>query len=582
MLSQPNLPRLVRIRFQMHTSHSGRYAVATQIKTGFRRRECYGLLAMVAYQCRHRTYSDWRVESIDDMQIEESKQPDQVLLGESTQHIAASHIGYGIYARPRKSLWQRVWRPLIAVAVIASAALATRVYSANAGMGDTLAIHIENQQPVTIDLGSSKPRSPYVFGMNVFPREGTQALDGAYGFMPYDASTVTGLTGAGVTMLRFPGGTWGEEHTLSYAQINAFLSLAQQTHAAPLIVVRLAGSTPEQAAALVRYCNNLQDPNRKNFPGAPYVPVHYWAIGNEPDLRGPNYTVADYVHDFIAFATVMKTADPSIKIVGPEISQYTGPTSAPVDSTGTPWLTGFLRGVAAFEHAHNNWQLLDGVSIHRYPFGASTNIESTSLLFASVDEWRYALPLLHDQILHIMGTEVPIAITEINTSVLGGRLASPLATALWWADTLGTLLEEHVTYVDFFAARSIDEPHMLLSQDGGVTPLTRVMQLYTHMAANAVRVDDTSGPVAVYAATNTAHDTITLMLINESSENAAISVDPAHLFSMWHSTRIDVPPYAVVCAVLHRNAGSRTFLYGPTPQMLATGQPGVIEVGSLD
>jgi Glycoside hydrolase family 44 len=518
------------------------------------------------------------------MQIEKSKQPAQGELGDGAQDqdVVAPRIGYGVYARPRKSLWQRVWRPLMAIAVIAPAVLATRIISANAGMGETLAIHVEKQQPVTIDLGSSEPSSPYVFGVNVFPQEGTQALDGAYGFMSYDTGTVSGLQDAGITMLRFPGGTWGEEHAVSYDQINAFLRLAQQTHATPLIVVRLAGSTPEQAAALVKYCNDLRDPERKNYPDAPFLPVHYWAIGNEPDLRGPTYTVANYVRDFISFATVMKTVDPSIKIFGPEISQYTGPTSAPVDSTGTPWLTGFLQGVAVYERAHNNWQILDGVSIHRYPFGVSSNIASTSLLFASTDEWRYALPLLQDQILHIMGTEVPIAITEINTSVLGGRLASPLATALWWADTLGTLLEEHVAYVDFFAARSIDQPYMLLSQSGGVTPLTRVMQLYTHMAADAIQVDDASGPVKLYAATNPARDTITLMLINESSQAAAISVDPAQLFSMWHSTRIVVPPYAVVCAVLHRGAGGQTFLYGPTSQMLATGQPGVITVGSLD
>jgi Glycoside hydrolase family 44 len=516
------------------------------------------------------------------MPIEESKRSYQDQLGDGVQGVAAPRIGYGAYARPRKSLWQRVWRSLVATTIIASAALTTRFLGANAGMSDTLAIHVEKEQPVTIDLRSSEPRSPYVFGTNVFPQEGTQALDGAYGFMPYDSGTLSGLKDAGLTMLRFPGGTWGEEHTPSYPQINAFLRLAQQAHAAPLIVVRLAGSTPEQAAALVKYCNDLQDLQRKNFPDAPFVPVHYWAIGNEPDLRGPKYTVADYVHDFTAFATVMKTVDPSIKILGPEISQYTGPMSAPTDSTGTPWLAGFLRGVAAYEHAHNNWQILDGVSIHRYPFGASSNIDSTSLLFASVDEWRHVLPLLQDQILHIMGKEVPIAITEINTSVLGGKLASPLATALWWADTLGTLLEERIAYVDFFAARSVDQPYMLLSQNGGVTPLTRVMQLYTHMAANVIRVDDTPGPVRLYAATNTTHDTITLMLINESSEKAAISVDPAQLFALWHSTRIDVPPYAVVCAVLHRNAGGQIFLYGPTPQLLATGQPGVITVGSLD
>lgn len=514
------------------------------------------------------------------MQIDTHLRPDPEQGDERAKRTAASHVGYGVYAHPRKSLWQRAWRPLAAVAIIASVALATRTIVANTsiGAGDVLALHVESQQPLTVDLRTSMPRSPYVFGVNVFPKLGSQAQDGAYGFMPYDAGTRGGLRDAGITMLRFPGGTWGEEHTLSFAQIGAFLQLAQQTHAEPLIVVRLAGGTPDQAAALVKFCNDPHDPNRKHVPDAPFLPVRYWAIGNEPDLR-PGYTVAQYVHDFIASATVMKTADPSIKIFGPEISQYTGPASAPVDSTGTPWLTGFLKGVAEYERAHNNWQILDGVSIHRYPFG--TSLESTSLLFSSPDEWRYALPMLRDQILQILGTDVPIAITEVNTSPLGGKVASQLATALWWADTLGTLLEERVAYVDFFAARGVNQPYMLLSPSGGATPLSLTMQLFTHMAPDVIRLGGTPGPVSVYAATNSARDTVTLMLVNKSPTQAAITVDPVHTFSSWHSERVVVPPYAAVCAVLRRNGGGQTFLYGPTAQMLAAGQPGSITVGSL-
>jgi Glycoside hydrolase family 44 len=463
-------------------------------------------------------------------------------------------------------------------ALLACVILGVRVGAAYSGAGDTLAIHIERQQPLTLDLRSGSARSPYVFGMNVFPANGTRARDGAYGFMPYDAQTVGGLRGAGVTMLRFPGGTWGEQHTPSYEQINAFLTLAQQTHATPLMQVRLAGSTPAQAAALVRYCNNRQNSLRHQYPNAPFVPVHYWVLGNEPDLRGPGYTVADYVRDFIAFAVAMKVADPSIQIFGPEISQYNGPGAPPRDAQGVPWLAGFLRGIAAYQRAHK-WQLLDGVSIHRYPFGMG--MDSTNLLFASADEWRYALPLLRDDVRQIMGTDLPIAITEINTSPLGDAIASPLATALWWADTLGTLLEQQVGYVDFFAARSLEQPDMLLSGSGGATPLYRVMQLYTHMAPTVLPLGGTPGPVSIYAATSTARDTLTLMLVNKSSTTAAIAVDPLHGFSPWHSARLTVPPYAIVCAVLHRAGSGQRFLYGPTPQMVAAGQPGIIRMNPL-
>jgi hypothetical protein len=122
---------------------------------------------------------------------------------------------------------------------------------------------------------------------------------------------------------------------------------------------------------------------------------------------------------------------------------------------------------------------------------------------------------------------------------------------------------------------------MLLSGSGGATPLSRVMQLYTHMAPLVLPLGGTPGPVSIYAATNSARDMLTLMLVNKSSAPAAIAVDPLHRFSRWHRTRLSVPPYAIVCAVLHRNGSGGTFLYGPTPQMVAAGQPGIIRMDPL-
>jgi hypothetical protein len=507
------------------------------------------------------------------MQTETSGQP-----GSAAVDPGALRIGYGVYARPRKPRWQRWLRILLVVLLIVVAVLATQLAAGLSGADDLLMVHIENQQPINIDLRTSTARSPYVFGVNVFPAAGTQAADGSYGFMPYGPHTIQGLIGAGITMLRFPGGTWGEAHTVSYQQVNAFLHLAQQVHAAPLIQVRLRGSTPAAAAALVSYCNNPHNPIRQQYPNAPFLPVHYWAIGNEPDQRGPDYTVADYVHDFIAFATAMKVADPTIQIFGPELSQYNGPDAPPFDAHGTPWLTGFLQGVLAFERAHN-WQILDGVSLHRYPFVA--NIDSTSLLFATADEWRYALPLLRKQIHQVMGTDLPIAITEINTSALGGQIASPLATALWWANTLGILLEEHVNYVDFFAARGVSHPYALLTMAGDPTPLYRVMQLYTHMAPDVIPVDSGDNVVSLYAATDAAHDTVTLMLINKSALEAAVTVSPVQRFSAWHTARLRLPPYAAACMVLYRGGGGQVFLYAPPAQALATGQAGPITMEPL-
>lgn len=489
----------------------------------------------------------------------------------------AAYVGNGVYARPRRGgwrRWSRVLGMLLLVAVVLGGVRAAAVFVAS---DNQVIVYAQNQQAARVDLATAVPRSPYIFGMNVFPATGTQAQDGAYGFMPYDARTLAGLTSAGVTMLRFPGGNWGEEHSASYEQINAFLQVAEQTHATPLMQVRLHGNTPEAAAALVHYTNNPHDPVRQQrYPNAPFLPVHYWVIGNEPDLFGGGYGVNQYVSDFIAFARAMKTADPAIQILGPEISQYNGPNAAPRDDTGTPWLEGFLRGVAAYERAHGV-RLLDGVTVHRYPF--TTTATSDSLLLASASEWRYALPLLRDEVRQMMGRDLPVGITEINTNALGGAAPPAGPAALWWAETLGTLIEGQATYVDFFAARGIEHPQALLAMDGQPTPFARVMELYRNMAPDAIAVNGAASPLALFAATNQAHDRLTLMLINTSADPVTALIAPQRAFSGWSRQEVTVAPYAITCVVLRHGAGGLAYSYAPGAGV--NGQAGQIQRQTL-
>lgn len=488
--------------------------------------------------------------------------------------------GVGVYARPAKSRWQRLQAPFYSILIVCLLIGAVRIIADTASLNNTFTVHVESEQDITINLRSGMPRSPYVFGVNAFPSSAIVSQDNSSGFMLYNPLMRQSIDSMGITMMRFPGGSWGEEHTLSLDQVDAFLKLAKETGAQPMFQARLQGGTPQQAAALVSYTNNPKSPLRVGRSTPPAMPVKYWVIGNEPDLIGPSYTVADYVRDFISFATAMKAADPTIHILGPEISQYNGPTAPPIDSTGTPWLDGFLRGVAKYESAHHV-QLLDGVSIHRYPFGAS--ISSTGLLFSSSQEWRYLIPLLQDQIKRDMrdikpdkGDSLPIGVTEINTSALAGDQVTPLATALWWADTLGTLIEEHVSYIDFFGLQGITHPYMLLDGHGEATPLSWVMQLYSHMQAQMIPVGGAADPVSVYASVSNDHHHLALMLINKSPQPAAVSVQPHGLFSGWSTVHTTVPAYGIVCVTMDDSGGGKTYLYAPTAQMVTHGNPGYI------
>lgn len=475
-------------------------------------------------------------------------------------------------SRPHRTLW----RLGLIASIVVILLVGVRTTAAYIGANNTLVVHIDNQQPVIVDPRASAPRSPYIFGVNAFPEEGTQALNGAYGFMPYDAKTVSGLTGAGITMLRFPGGDWGEQNPVSYQQIAAFLTLAKNSHATPLMAVRLTNGSPEQAAAMVSFTNRTNDPNRKITPNMPNLPVFYWVIGNEPDLIGPNYTVAQYVQDFTAYAAAMKAVDPRIQIYGPEISALDGPTGS-LDASGTPWLTGFLKGVASYEKSHHT-TILDGLSFHSYAFGnASANV---GLLLSSSDVWRYTLSQIRLEIQQLMGRSIPIAITEINTNTQGS--SDPLATALWWADSLGVLQEEQVNIVNFFAARGLQQQDMLMNIGGAPTPIYYAMRMYTHMEPNVIQVGSAPGPVSIYASVNSSNNTLSLMFVNKSPFTAAVAIDPGQALSRWHSARIKAPAYSIDCVVLHSDGTGQEYIYAPTPSMLANGNAGTISVQSVD
>jgi hypothetical protein len=182
----------------------------------------------------------------------------------------------------------------------------------------TLAVQIADQPTVQVDLNQSVAISPYLLGSNVFPRTGTSSKDQqGRGFMSYDPQVIAGLRSARIKLLRFPGGNWGEEHTLSTQQLNDFSDLLNQIGAEGLMQVQLSDPldpTPvpletraTRAALLVDYMNNRESIQRIGAHAqAAFHPIKYWTIGNEPDLltnpdTGQQYTVKEYTQAFIAY-----------------------------------------------------------------------------------------------------------------------------------------------------------------------------------------------------------------------------------------------------------------------------------------
>lgn len=116
--------------------------------------------------------------------------------------------------------------------------------------------------------------------------------------------------------------------------IDEFLDFCRRVGADPLIGVNFAADgrpqyietgngerragTAEEAADLVRYCNDPDHPERKaNGQDAPWA-IRHWQIGNETSYpaTGKRFTKEENANHYLEFAKAMRAADPSIKLVG--------------------------------------------------------------------------------------------------------------------------------------------------------------------------------------------------------------------------------------------------------------------------
>lgn len=486
---------------------------------------------------------------------------------------------------------------LLLVALIFSA---VRVGSVASGTDEQLTVQIGQQQPALVDLSESFPINPDLFGVNVFPETQSSSLDQpASGFMSYDPSIAQSLANAHVNLLRFPGGQWGEQHILSCQQLNYFSGLLSETGAEGMMQVRISNPSDdtqtygdlqknlplatraELAGAMVDYMNNPHSSHHKtslvighslnyNCAQGPFHAVKLWSVGNEPDRlintdTGKPYTVQQYLETFIPYSIAMHQNDPTIKVFGPEISQYLGPDAGPYDSENQPWMEDFLKGIGDYEKAHPElkFHLLDGVSFHSYQFG--DNGEAPGMLMSSPNEWNYMLPQLRQEIRQDLGRDLPIAITEINSNS-GQNLPTKGQAALWWADTLGTLMNQQVEYVAFFSAEGVDTPYPLFSSTKGYaqTSMYRVMQLFSHLQSNLVPVNVQNEPISLYATQDNTHNTVSLLFINKGSVPQLAHVGtPNQIFgvSPWHSMDVSIAAYSMVLLTLHRNGGASAYSF---------------------
>ncbi len=338
------------------------------------------------------------------------------------------------------------------------------------------------------DLG---PISPYVYGSNF----------SEYGAVPVDMLQTA--YNAHINALRGLGGGWGETNDIQTYLVDMFVALCKQMGAIPTLSVRFLNGTPEAAAGWVQYANI-----QKGYG------IHYWSIGNEPDYElnnGQHIDTVTYNQQWRAIALAMKAVDPTIKLMGPELSQWgTSLATTPKDPAGRDWMTEFLKA---------NGDLVDVVTVHRYPLYHANGAPSTvDELRQDTQEWGNMAIYLRDLVHQTTGRDIPIAFTEVNSDpspVLGG-VASPdsFYNAIWYADVLGRLIQQGVLMVNQW---------VLADRTGGLgliygsnlRPSYYVFQMYSHFGTELVYASSGISEVSLYAAKEP-DGTLTLMVINLS------------------------------------------------------------------
>ena len=396
--------------------------------------------------------------------------------------------------------------------------------------------------------------SPLIYGSNYGPW-----LTVSFDMLPeaYDS---------GITILRFPAGAWGDHNDVKTYQIDQFMDFAHKVGATAMFNVRLLDGTPEQAAEMVRFTNIERKYN-----------VRYWGIGNEPTLfdgelknRGESYDVQHFNQEWREFALAMKEVDPTIKLVGAEINQFSyDPSPGATTNFGErdeEWFVEFLK---------TNADLVDIVSFHRYPFPRSSRSGPPTIdeLRQNAQEWDQIIIHARELIHQHTGRDLPIAITEFNSaydkSVGGEATPDSHYNAIWLADVLGRMIKNGVFMANEWALTAKGGAGGLgLVGQYDVYPAYYTYQLFKRFGTELVYSSSDDPDVSIYAARR-ADGALTVIVVNLSLEEKIKAIrieeqvevqaeawlfDPDHkaenIGTLEISNSITIPPESVTLYII--------------------------------
>jgi hypothetical protein len=192
--------------------------------------------------------------------------------------------------------------------------------------------------------------------------------------------------------------------------------------------------------------------------------------------------------------------------------------------------------------------LVDNVSFHRYPFGGSPSVAEVR---ATSPEWDDTIPYLRDLIREEAGRDIPVSVMEVNSnwSHAAGGEGTPdsFFNAIWWADSLGRIINQDVDMVAFFTLAHNDGTTLLGRSEP--SPTYYVYKLFQQFGTEKLYADSGLDDVSIFAAQ---HDdgTVTLMVVNRGDANVVVPLKLANFATSTGS--VTATSTGSMTATLHR------------------------------
>lgn len=292
------------------------------------------------------------------------------------------------------------------------------------------------------------------------------------------------------TVMRWGGGNY-EGEPLNLSDLDQFIGEARKSNVEPLVQVPFWNRTPESAAQLVRYLNV-----EKKYD------VRFWSISNEPDKNLRTGSRDKYIVGFRAFRDAMKAVDPRILFFGPELA-----TEYDLNDPAHDWLTPFLKA---------NGDIVDVVSLHRYPFGG--NVRTTGKIFGDALGTAQRADELRGHIRSVTGRDIPLAFTEINMShnweTDGEGSSAGFGAGMWLAETIGQMAEAGVTMVNVWSAYGNNSMALITPNIQDPRPTYYALRAYANYGDRIVPLASHVPNVTAHASLNSRTNATDIVFVN--------------------------------------------------------------------